>query len=147
MKKITLNNFSDEQLDYMEELLLVMEKEEILSMIKDLKGKREEEKKQHINSIIKVEDMGLDWTTVLKLKHQNINTLYDVMQLGIENIPGLYQSEIERLDWAILFFDMTELEKQREKNPNMSQLDAAKSIVKQGEKAQKVMVKKYGHEV
>ena len=147
MNKITLNDFSNEQLDYIEELLLVMEKEQMTSMIQDLKNKREQEKKQHINSIIKVEDMGLDPYTIIKLKKQNINTLYDVMQLGIENIPGLYQSEIERLDWAVLFFDMTELQKQHQKNPNMTQLDVAKSIVKQGEKAQKVMVKKYGHEV
>lgn len=144
MKKITLNNFPNEYLDYMEELLLVMEPSEITSMIKNVKEKRQQEKEQNWNSAISVEDIGLDWETIKKLKKQNINTLYDVMQLDIETIPGLYASEVERIEWAVLFFDMTALQKAHKKNPKMSQMDVAKKIVKQGEDAEKVMRKKYG---
>jgi hypothetical protein len=144
MKKITLNDFPNEYLDYMEELLLVMEPSEITSMIKNIKEKREEEKSQNWNAAIKVEDIGLDWETIIKLKKQNINTLYDVMQLNIETIPGLYSSEVERLEWAVLFFDMTALQKAHKKNPDMSQMDVAKTIVKQSEETNKIMRKKYG---
>ena len=38
-------------------------------------------------------------------------------------------------------------QKIHEKNPNASQMEVAKVIVNQGQKAQKQMVKKYGHEV
>lgn len=144
MKKITLNDFPNEYLDYMEELILVMEPEQISSMIKEVKEKRAKEKEQNWNASISVEDIGLDWETISKLKKQNINTLYDVMQLDIKTIPGLYESEIERLEWAVLFFDMTALQKAHEKNPNMSQMDVAKSIVKQSEQTNKIMSKKYG---
>lgn len=144
MKKITLNDFPNEYLDYMEELILVMEPEQISSMIKEVKEKREKEKEQNWNASISVEDIGLDWETISKLKKQNINTLYDVMQLDIKTIPGLYESEVERLEWAVLFFDMTALQKAHEKNPNMSQMDVAKSIVKQSEQTNKIMSKKYG---
>lgn len=144
MKKITLNDFPNEYLDYMEELILVMEPEQISSMIKEVKEKRAKEKEQNWNASISVEDIGLDWQTISKLKKQNINTLYDVMQLDIKTIPGLYESEVERLEWAVLFFDMTALQKAHEKNPNMSQMDVAKSIVKQSEQTNKIMSKKYG---
>ena len=144
MKKITLNDFPNEYLDYMEELILVMEPEQISSMIKEVKEKRAKEKEQNWNASISVEDIGLDWETISKLKKQNINTLYDVMQLDIETIPGLYESEVERLEWAVLFFDMTALQKAHEKNPNMSQMDVPKSIVKQSEQTNKIMSKKYG---
>ena len=144
MKKITLNDFPNEYLDYMEELILVMEPEQISSMIKEVKEKRAKEKEQNWNASISVEDIGLDWETISKLKKQNINTLYDVMQLDIKTIPGLYESEVERLEWAVLFFDMTALQKAHEKNPNMSQMDVAKSIVKQSEQTNKIMSKKYG---
>ena len=144
MKKITLNDFPNEYLDYMEELILVMEPVQISSMIKEVKEKRAKEKEQNWNASISVEDIGLDWQTISKLKKQNINTLYDVMQLDIRTIPGLYESEVERLEWAVLFFDMTALQKAHEKNPNMSQMDVAKSIVKQSEQTNKIMSKKYG---
>lgn len=144
MKKITLNDFPNEYLDYMEELILVMEPVQISSMIKEVKEKRAKEKEQNWNASISVEDIGLDWETISKLKKQNINTLYDVMQLDIKTIPGLYESEVERLEWAVLFFDMTALQKAHEKNPNMSQMDVAKSIVKQSEQTNKIMSKKYG---
>lgn len=144
MKKITLNDFPNEYLDYMEELILVMEPVQISSMIKEVKEKRAKEKEQNWNASISVEDIGLDWETISKLKKQNINTLYDVMQLDIRTIPGLYESEVERLEWAVLFFDMTALQKAHEKNPNMSQMDVAKSIVKQSEQTNKIMSKKYG---
>lgn len=144
MKKITLNDFPNEYLDYMEELILVMEPVQISSMIKEVKEKRAKEKEQNWNASISVEDIGLDWETISKLKKQNINTLYDVMQLDIKTIPGLYQSEVERLEWAVLFFDMTTLQKEHKKNPNMSQMDVAKSIIKQSEQTNKIMAKKYG---
>lgn len=144
MKKITLNDFPNEYLDYMEELILVMEPEEISSMIKEVKEKRAKEKEQNWNASISVEDIGLDWETISKLKKQNINTLYDVMQLDIKTIPGLYESEVERLEWSVLFFDMTALQREHKKNPNMSQMDVAKSIVKQSEQTNKIMSKKYG---
>lgn len=144
MKKITLNDFPNEYLDYMEELILVMEPEQISSMIKEVKEKRAKAKEQNWNSSISVEDIGLDWETISKLKGQNINTLYDVMQLDIKTIPGLYQSEVERLEWAVLFFDMTTLQREHKKNPNMSQMDVAKSIIKQSEQTDKIMAKKYG---
>lgn len=144
MRKITLNDFPNEYLDYMEELILVMEPVQISSMIKEVKEKRAKEKEQNWNASISVEDIGLDWETISKLKKQNINTLYDVMQLDIKTIPGLYESEVERLEWAVLFFDMTALQKAHEKNPNMSQMDVAKSIVKQSEQTNKIMSKKYG---
>ena len=144
MKKITLNDFPNAYLDCMEELILVMEPEQMSSMIKNVKEKRQQEKEQNWNASISVEDIGLDWQTISKLKKQNINTLYDVMQLDIKTIPGLYESEVERLEWAVLFFDMTALQKAHEKNPNMSQMDVAKSIVKQSEQTNKIMSKKYG---
>ena len=144
MKKITLNDFPNEYLDYMEELILVMEPVQISSMIKEVKEKRAKEKEQNWNASISVEDIGLDWQTISKLKKQNINTLYDVMQLDIKTIPGLYESEVERLEWAVLFFDMTALQREHKKNPNMSQMDVAKSIVKQSEQTNKIMSKKYG---
>ena len=49
MNKITLNNFSDEYLDYMEELILTMEPEQISSMISQVRAKREQDKKENIN--------------------------------------------------------------------------------------------------
>ena len=60
MKKITLNDFPNEYLDYMEELILVMEPVQISSMIKEVKEKRAKEKEQNWNASISVEDIGLD---------------------------------------------------------------------------------------
>ena len=142
--KKQLSMFTSETLDMVEEIILSLPPEKIVPMIQEVRNEREKAKEQNWNAFISVEDIGLDWETISKLKGQNINTLYDVMQLDIKTIPGLYQSEVERLEWAVLFFDMTTLQKEHKKNPNMSQMDVAKSIIKQSEQTDKIMAKKYG---
>lgn len=142
--KKQLSMFTSETLDMVEEMILSLPPEKIVPMIQEVRNERAKAKEQNWNSSISVEDIGLDWETISKLKGQNINTLYDVMQLDIRTIPGLYQSEVERLEWAVLFFDMTTLQKEHKKNPNMSQMDVAKSIIKQSEQTNKIMAKKYG---
>ena len=142
--KKQLSMFTSETLDMVEEIILSLPPEKIVPMIQEVRNERAKAKKQNWNASISVEDIGLDWETISKLKGQNINTLYDVMQLDIRTIPGLYQSEVERLEWAVLFFDMTTLQREHKKNPNMSQMDVAKSIIKQSEQTNKIMAKKYG---
>ena len=142
--KKQLSMFTSETLDMVEEIILSLPPEKIVPMIQEVRNERAKAKEQNWNASISVEDIGLDWETISKLKGQNINTLYDVMQLDIKTIPGLYQSEVERLEWAVLFFDMTTLQKEHKKNPNMSQMDVAKSIIKQSEQTDKIMAKKYG---
>lgn len=142
--KKQLSMFTNETLDMVEEMILSLPPEKIVPMIQEVRNERAKAKEQNWNSSISVEDIGLDWETISKLKGQNINTLYDVMQLDIKTIPGLYQSEVERLEWAVLFFDMTTLQREHKKNPNMSQMDVAKSIIKQSEQTDKIMAKKYG---
>lgn len=142
--KKQLSMFTSEALDMVEEMILSLPPEKIVPMIQEVRNERAKVKEQNWNSSISVEDIGLDWETISKLKGQNINTLYDVMQLDIKTIPGLYQSEVERLEWAVLFFDMTTLQREHKKNPNMSQMDVAKSIIKQSEQTDKIMAKKYG---
>lgn len=142
--KKQISMFTSETLDMVEEMILSLPPEKILPMIQEVRNERAKAKEQNWNASISVEDIGLDWETISKLKGQNINTLYDVMQLDIKTIPGLYQSEVERLEWAVLFFDMTTLQKEHKKNPNMSQMDVAKSIIKQSEQTNKIMTKKYG---
>lgn len=142
--KKQLSMFTSETLDMVEEMILSLPPEKIVPMIQEVRNERAKAKEQNWNSSISVEDIGLDWETISKLKGQNINTLYDVMQLDIKTIPGLYQSEVERLEWAVLFFDMTTLQREHKKNPNMSQMDVAKSIIKQSEQTDKIMAKKYG---
>lgn len=142
--KKQLSMFTSETLDMVEEMILSLPPEKIVPMIQEVRNERAKAKEQNWNASISVEDIGLDWETISKLKGQNINTLYDVMQLDIKTIPGLYQSEVERLEWAVLFFDMTKLQKEHKKNPNMSQMDVAKSIIKQSEQTDKIMAKKYG---
>lgn len=142
--KKQLSMFTSETLDMVEEIILSLPPEKIVPMIQEVRNERAKAKEQNWNVFISVEDIGLDWETISKLKGQNINTLYDVMQLDIKTIPGLYQSEVERLEWAVLFFDMTTLQKEHKKNPNMSQMDVAKSIIKQSEQTDKIMAKKYG---
>ena len=142
--KKQLSMFTSETLDMVEEIILSLPPEKIVPMIQEVRNERAKAKEQNWNAFISVEDIGLDWETISKLKGQNINTLYDVMQLDIKTIPGLYQSEVERLEWAVLFFDMTTLQKKHKKNPNMSQMDVAKSIIKQIEQTNKIMAKQYG---
>lgn len=142
--KKQLSMFTSETLDMVEEMILSLPPEKIVPMIQEVRNERAKAKEQNWNASISIEDIGLDWETISKLKGQNINTLYDVMQLDIKTIPGLYQSEVERLEWAVLFFDMTTLQKEHKKNPNMSQMDVAKSIIKQSEQTDKIMTKKYG---
>lgn len=142
--KKQISMFTSETLDMVEEMILSLPPEKIVPMIQEVRNERTKAKEQNWNASISVEDIGLDWETISKLKGQNINTLYDVMQLDIKTIPGLYQSEVERLEWAVLFFDMTTLQKEHKKNPNMSQMDVAKSIIKQSEQTNKIMAKKYG---
>ena len=142
--KKQISMFTSETLDMVEEIILSLPPEKIVPMIQEVRNERAKAKEQNWNAFISVEDIGLDWETISKLKGQNINTLYDVMQLDIKTIPGLYQSEVERLEWAVLFFDMTTLQKEHKKNPNMSQMDVAKSIIKQSEQTDKIMAKKYG---
>ena len=146
--KEVLNQFTDQGLELIEELILTTKPNELIKMIQELKQERKEDKLVSWNAKYKVEDMVLDWTVLQTLKKNNINTLQQLMDIkDLSTIPGITSSGIEQLEWAILFFDMEPLQKLHYKNPNMTQLDVAKSVVKQGEKAQKQMVKKYGHEV
>ena len=95
--KKQLSMFTSETLDMVEEMILSLPPEKIVPMIQEVRNERAKAKEQNWNASISVEDIGLDWETISKLKGQNINTLYDVMQLDIKKIPGLYQSEVERL--------------------------------------------------
>lgn len=145
--KEKLNQFTDKGLEMIEEIVLSSDPAEIIKMIQELKEERKQDKLVSWNAKYKVEDMVLDWDVLQTLKKNNINTLQQLMDMDIHTIPGITQSGIEQLEWAILFFDMTPLQKLHEKNPNASQMEVAKVIVNQGQKAQKQMVKKYGHEV
>ena len=88
--KKQLSMFTSEALDMVEEMILSLPPEKIVPMIQEVRNERAKAKEQNWNSSISVEDIGLDWETISKLKGQNINTLYDVMQLDIKTIPGLY---------------------------------------------------------
>ncbi len=133
----TLDNLSEKSLKFIEELITSASKEEILEDIHSVR----EARRAGINARILVENMVLDWPLLQKLKKENINTLQDIMSIGIKNIPGLYESEIEQLEWAVLFFDMRPLQNLPE---DATQMDVAKAIIKQSKEANKVMQKKYG---
>ena len=139
--KEQLTRFSTEALDILEEMFLSLPTEEILSMIQTVKKEREEKRKTNWNAFYKVEDMVLDWDVLQTLKRNNINTLLDLMETDLHSIDGITESGIEQLEWAILFFDMTALQNLPE---NATQMDVAKTIVKQSQETDKIMAKKYG---
>lgn len=139
--KEQLTRFSSEALDILEEMFLSLPTEEILSMIQTVKKEREEKRKTNWNAFYKVEDMVLDWDVLQTLKRNNINTLLDLMETDLHSIDGITESGIEQLEWAILFFDMTALQNLPE---NATQMDVAKTIVKQSQETDKIMAKKYG---
>ena len=139
--KEQLTRFSSEALDILEEMFLSLPTEEILPMIQSVKKEREEKRKTNWNAFYKVEDMVLDWDVLQTLKKNNINTLLELMETDLHSIKGITEHGIEQLEWAILFFDMTALQNLPE---NASQMDVAKTIIKQSKEADKVMAKKYG---
>lgn len=139
--KEQLTRFSSEALDILEEMFLSLPTEEILPMIQTVKKEREEKRKTNWNAFYKVEDMVLDWDVLQTLKKNNINTLLDLMETDLHSIKGITESGIEQLEWAILFFDMTALQNLPE---NATQMDVAKTIVKQSQETDKIMAKKYG---
>ena len=139
--KEQLTRFSTEALDILEEMFLSLPTEEILPMIQSVKKEREEKRKTNWNAFYKVEDMVLDWDVLQTLKKNNINTLLELMETDWHSIKGITEHGIEQLEWAILFFDMTALQNLPE---NASQMDVAKTIIKQSKEADKVMAKKYG---
>ena len=139
--KEQLTRFSSEALDILEEMFLSLPTEEILPMIQSVKKEREEKRKTNWNAFYKVEDMVLDWDVLQTLKKNNINTLLELMETDLHSIKGITEHGIEQLEWAILFFDMTALQNLPE---NASQMDVAKTIIKQSKETDKVMAKKYG---
>ena len=139
--KEQLTRFSTEALDILEEMFLSLPTEEILPMIQSVKKEREEKRKTNWNAFYKVEDMVLDWDVFQTLKKNNINTLLELMETDLHSIKGITEHGIEQLEWAILFFDMTALQNLPE---NASQMDVAKTIIKQSKETDKVMAKKYG---
>ena len=122
-------------------MFLSLPTEEILPMIQSVKKEREEKRKTNWNAFYKVEDMVLDWDVLQTLKKNNINTLLELMETDLHSIKGITEHGIEQLEWAILFFDMTALQNLPE---NASQMDVAKTIIKQSKETDKVMAKKYG---
>ena len=139
--KEQLTRFSSEALDILEEMFLSLPTEEILPMIQSVKKEKEEKRKTNWNAFYKVEDMVLDWDVLQTLKKNNINTLLELMETDLHSIDGITESGIEQLEWAILFFDMTALQNLPE---NATQMDVAKTIVKQSQETDKIMAKKYG---
>ena len=139
--KEQLTRFSTEALDILEEMFLSLPTEEILPMIQSVKKEKEEKRKTNWNAFYKVEDMVLDWDVLQTLKKNNINTLLELMETDLHSIKGITEHGIEQLEWAILFFDMTALQNLPE---NASQMDVAKTIIKQSKETDKVMAKKYG---
>lgn len=139
--KEQLTRFSTEALNILEEMFLSLPTEEILPMIQSVKKEREEKRKTNWNAFYKVEDMVLDWDVLQTLKKNNINTLLELMETDLHSIKGITEHGIEQLEWAILFFDMTALQNLPE---NASQMDVAKTIIKQSKETDKVMAKKYG---
>ena len=140
-QKEQLTRFSTEALDILEEMFLSLPTEEILPMIQSVKKEKEEKRKTNWNAFYKVEDMVLDWDVLQTLKKNNINTLLELMETDLHSIKGITEHGIEQLEWAILFFDMTALQNLPE---NASQMDVAKTIIKQSKETDKVMAKKYG---
>ena len=140
-QKEQLTRFSTEALDILEEMFLSLPTEEILPMIQSVKKEREEKRKTNWKAFYKVEDMVLDWDVLQTLKKNNINTLLELMETDLHSIKGITEHGIEQLEWAILFFDMTALQNLPE---NASQMDVAKTIIKQSKETDKVMAKKYG---
>jgi hypothetical protein len=136
--KEQLTRFSTEALDILEEMFLSLPTEEILPMIQSVKKEREEKRKTNWNAFYKVEDMVLDWDVLQTLKKNNINTLLELMETDLHSIKGITEHGIEQLEWAILFFDMTALQNLPE---NASQMDVAKTIIKQSKETDKVMAK------
>lgn len=143
-KKEMLTRFGDEALDIIEELILTTSEKDLFVMINEIKQERAQAKNVSWNARYRVEDMVLDWDVLKTLKRNHINTLQELMDIDISKIPGITQSGIEQLEWAILFFDMTSLQKLHETNPNATQMDAAKLIVKQGKEVEKVLAKRHG---
>lgn len=143
-KKEILTCFDDEALNIIEELILTTSEKDLFVMINEIKQERAQAKNVSWNARYRVEDMVLDWDVLKTLKRNHINTLQELMDIDISKIPGITQSGIEQLEWAILFFDMTSLQKLHETNPNATQMDAAKLIVKQGKEVEKVLAKRHG---
>ena len=139
--KEQLTRFSTEALDILEEMFLSLPTEEILPMIQSVKKEREEKRKTNWNAFYKVEDMVLDWDVLQTLKKNYFNTLLELMETDLHSIKGITEHGIEQFEWAILFFDMTALQNLPE---NASQMDVAKTIIKQSKETDKVMAKKYG---
>ena len=126
-KKKSLEKFSIEQLETIKNIIQTTPTDEIVKMIDEIKQEREERRQASWNSLYSVDDLVLDYRLVQLLKANEIYNLQDLMDADVTRINGITSQDIEDIEWAKMFFDMTSLQESRAS----SETDAVKIIVKQ----------------
>ena len=126
-KKKSLEKFSIEQLETIKNIIQTTPTDEIVKMIDEIKQEREERRQASWNSLYSVDDLVLDYRLVQLLKANEIYNLQDLMDADVTRINGITSQDIEDIEWAKMFFDMTPLQESRAS----SETDAVKIIVKQ----------------
>ena len=126
-KKKSLEKFSIEQLETIKNIIQTTPTDEIVKMIDEIKQEREERRQASWNSLYSVDDLVLDYRLVQLLKANEIYNLQDLMDADVTRINGITSQDIEDIEWAKMFFDMTSLQESRAN----SETDAVKIIVKQ----------------
>ena len=137
-KKKSLEKFSIEQLETIKNIIQTTPTDEIVKMIDEIKQEREERRQASWNSLYSVDDLVLDYRLVQLLKANEIYNLQDLMDADVTRINGITSQDIEDIEWAKMFFDMTPLQESRAS----SETDAVKIIVKQANETEAYFKKK-----
>lgn len=136
--KKLLEKFSIEQLEAIKVIIQTTPVDMTVKMIDEINQERIKRKQTNWNSQYSVNDLVLDYRLVQLLKANKIYTLQDLMDANVANIQGITTQDLEDIEWAKIFFDMTPLQKVGQK----SDLEVAKIIVKQSNEANQYLKNK-----
>ena len=135
--KKLLEKFSIEQLEAIKVIIQTTPVDMTVKMIDEINQERIKRKQTNWNSQYSVNDLVLDYRLVQLLKANKIYTLQDLMDANVANIQGITTQDLEDIEWAKIFFDMTPLQKVGQK----SDLEVAEIIVKQSNEANQYLKK------
>ena len=136
--KKLLEKFSIEQLEAIKAIIQTTPVDMTVKMIDEINQERIKRKQTNWNSQYSVNDLVLDYRLVQLLKANKIYTLQDLMDANVANIQGITTQDLEDIEWAKIFFDMTPLQKVGQK----SDLEVAEIIVKQSNEANQYLKNK-----
>ena len=136
--KKLLEKLSIEQLEAIKAIIQTTPVDMTVKMIDEINQERIKRKQTNWNSQYSVNDLVLDYRLVQLLKANKIYTLQDLMDANVANIQGITTQDLEDIEWAKIFFDMTPLQKVGQK----SDLEVAEIIVKQSNEANQYLKNK-----